>query len=1003
MSDNMLMNFIILGAGKPYSGTSHSGLRHINSGGSVLDWTIHAIKPYAKNIQFVGGYQIERVFQRYPNLIYTNNTAWEEGGSVESLFHANIQNDAPAVILYNDIIFRPQIIPRLLDAYDGTSVIVAFDSTYPDRYRRHQVTPPKNTETINGGEFVGIFIAPPEHIEKILSFRNGKEREALKKAHLSTLITLMIEAGTPAKFVDICGEWSDLNIPSSITKFIMGTKAETLWRLEGKLKSAYICPQYRFTAKDFIHDNSSVIDGIRTAFPSERLAVRSSSLTEDGFKTANAGVFESVLNVESKPDRLDAAITTVLESLPQDGQEHQIFVQPMVQDVTASGVVLTRSLKTGAPYITINYTIGSKTDAITSGLTGGKDQTLILYRGYNQFPQETPEWASSLVKACSEIEFMLDFDALDIEFAISGKNNVNILQVRPIVLSEKRVIDDHTIQKSLELGIHKFKELNRNNAHPAGAKTIFGIMPDWNPAEIIGIRPNILASTLYDALITNETWARQRAEYGYQDVRPSPLITLLCGQPYIDVRSSFGSFTPAAMSRDETRNLVSFYLNWLETNPHLHDKVEFDVVPTCYTLDFEKWENRLDQAPKIGAETIQKLKKSLLDITNLAFIRALDDYKNMNDGDEQINEIIHSAISPLKKALSLLDICKRKGTLNFSHLARSAFVAIALLRSIVKKGLLSENRLQEFLLSIRTVSSEFSQDAYLVKTQHMKRDEFVKKYGHLRPGTYDANCNRYDRAPDFYLDSAIHSATEPQKHSFVLTQEEEMAIDAAFKSHGLKITANKFMDFCKIAIEGREFSKFIFTKSLSAALEFLKIAVAGFGIPAEDAVHIPLQQYQIIDFGACPEDIKTTLLLIIEENKNSAEITKMIELPPLICNKNDFMAFFYRNAQANFVTQNNVTARIIPVNSHSQDNGTIDIKGKIALIDAADPGYDWIFGHEISGLITKYGGANSHMSIRCAEFGIPAAIGVGETLYKKLQDCENIELDCKQKIIRILR
>ena len=30
--------------------------------------------------------------------------------------------------------------------------------------------------------------------------------------------------------------------------------------------------------------------------------------------------------------------------------------------------------------------------------------------------------------------------------------------------------------------------------------------------------------------------------------------------------------------------LVDFYLNWLEANPSLHDKVEFEVVPTCYSL-----------------------------------------------------------------------------------------------------------------------------------------------------------------------------------------------------------------------------------------------------------------------------------------------------------------------------------------------------------------------------------------------------------------------------------
>ena len=48
-----------------------------------------------------------------------------------------------------------------------------------------------------------------------------------------------------------------------------------------------------------------------------------------------------------------------------------------------------------------------------------------------------------------------------------------------------------------------------------------------------------------------------------------------------------------------------------------------------------------------------------------------------------------------------------------------------------------------------------------------------------------------------------------------------------------------------------------------------------------------------------------------------------------------------------------------------------DFSNKIIFIENADPGYDWLFGLGISGLVTKYGGANSHMAIRCAEFSLP--------------------------------
>ena len=43
------------------------------------------------------------------------------------------------------------------------------------------------------------------------------------------------------------------------------------------------------------------------------------------------------------------------------------------------------------------------------------------------------------------------------------------------------------------------------------------------------------------------------------------------------------------------------------------------------------------------------------------------------------------------------------------------------------------------------------------------------------------------------------------------------------------------------------------------------------------------------------------------------------------------------------------------------------------------------------------------MAIRAAEFGLPAAIGVGITLFKKLINSHIIELDCNKKTIKIIR
>ena len=69
------------------------------------------------------------------------------------------------------------------------------------------------------------------------------------------------------------------------------------------------------------------------------------------------------------------------------------------------------------------------------------------------------------------------------------------------------------------------------------------------------------------------------------------------------------------------------------------------------------------------------------------------------------------------------------------------------------------------------------------------------------------------------------------------------------------------------------------------------------------------------------------------------------------------------------------------------------------MIENADPGYDFIFNSKISGLITKYGGANSHMAIRCSELSIPAAIGIGETKFEELKFKKFISIDCLNKRI----
>ena len=119
-------------------------------------------------------------------------------------------------------------------------------------------------------------------------------------------------------------------------------------------------------------------------------------------------------------------------------------------------------------------------------------------------------------------------------------------------------------------------------------------------------------------------------------------------------------------------------------------------------------------------------------------------------------------------------------------------------------------------------------------------------------------------------------------------------------------------------------------------------------------------------------------------------------MPYLVTNKSDFFVASILISKPNFITENKVISKVFHLKKGQNTN---QIKDKIVLIENADPGFDWIFNYKIKGLITKYGGVNSHMSIRCHELNIPAAIGLGEESFDKIFSGDKMILNCKEKTI----
>jgi phosphohistidine swiveling domain-containing protein len=142
-----------------------------------------------------------------------------------------------------------------------------------------------------------------------------------------------------------------------------------------------------------------------------------------------------------------------------------------------------------------------------------------------------------------------------------------------------------------------------------------------------------------------------------------------------------------------------------------------------------------------------------------------------------------------------------------------------------------------------------------------------------------------------------------------------------------------------------------------------------------------------------PKTIRAILKAAIQSGERDERVMQSIELPPLICEVGDFYGFFVPKTLPNFIGHQTLEAPLIYLQRSAQINGA-DLQGKMVLIEQADPGFDWIFNYGIVGLITAYGGPNSHMAIRAAEFHLPAAIGIGEALLNTLKSATLVQLDC---------
>jgi phosphohistidine swiveling domain-containing protein len=295
-----------------------------------------------------------------------------------------------------------------------------------------------------------------------------------------------------------------------------------------------------------------------------------------------------------------------------------------------------------------------------------------------------------------------------------------------------------------------------------------------------------------------------------------------------------------------------------------------------------------------------------------------------------------------------------------------------------------------FMAGLDSIRSGMDRDL-----RDLGRIDFLARYGHLRPGTYDILSPRYDEAPDWYFDWAgpIVEAPAPGE-PFALSLKQMRAIETLLRDHGLDHDVVGLFDFLEAGIRNREQAKFVFTHSLSDALSLFAGLGAEHGFSVEDMSFADIACIRTLYGGS--EEPADVLAESIARGRARYRMTRQILLPPLITDAAQVWHFHQPASDPNFITQKETVGAVCTVDSPAS------LDGGIILLPNADPGYDWIFSRHIAGFITAYGGINSHMAVRAGELGLPAVIGAGEPLYATWSAARRLRLDCLNRQVQVL-
>lgn len=729
-------------------------------------------------------------------------------------------------------------------------------------------------------------------------------------------------------------------------------KGSTLDGLRPHLSASRVPQGLGISCIQWCADRERSLDAIARHLGSATFAVRSDCADEDGHGRSNAGRYATCLGVDgSDRDALIHAIDHVFASYAPLRGTDEVLVQQQISPVRDSAVGFTHALPDGAPYYVLSVASGPRSDNVTRG--AGDVDTWYFSRD-NPRIEGLPERWRAYMHALIEVEAAMGSSPCEVELAAAIDGQVWLLQARPLAVNA-------CAERPL-VALRALAEQRLAALIPS--PPLLGMMPDWNPAELLGEHPRPLALTLFDRLVTRRAWHVGRVALGYARVEPPRLLQVHAGRPYIDVRTSFRSLLPASLAPALQERIVEAWCARLRAEPALHDKIEFDITFSALTCGIDaafesRYHGLLDaNERRVFIDALRQPTTAALDpvLTSRLCAGFERDLASAGPGP---------SVRHLRHGLDRLEL---RSAVRFATIARQAFAVEALLRSAVDAGALAAARLEE----LKRTAAATSSLAIPFPREHERSGTFDISVPTRRQLGARAGC-----AP--LADSTPMPSQRPSPMR--IGRAESAACRDAFHTIGLDLDPGALFAHYQQVLRARELGKFALARGVSLTLEALAARAMTVGIDRDDAGWLTVDELLADDVS-------------LRSRVDSARARYALEARlrmPLLIDDHRLDVVHHAASQANYLGRGRVGGRPVTVDAHT-DPDLVPVHAIIAIA-SADPGFDWLFQRRPAALLTAFGGPNSHMAIRCAEHGVPAVLGLGPDAFRRVVASDVVTVD----------